>query len=336
MKAAIYERYGPPDVVHVTEIGTPVCGPDQVLVRVHAATVSSADWRARTLSMPPGFGLLARPMFGFKGPRNKVLGVDFAGIVEETGADVTGFQPGDAVFGLTGLTAGGHAEYLAIKADGAMARKPDALSFEQAASLAFGGSTALNFLRDRAGLKAGQSVLINGAAGAVGTAAVQIAKSMGLVVTAVCSAANAELAERLGADHIIDYTRTDFASTGEEYDAIMDVVGNAPFMRCKRALKPKGQVLVVLGGMGAMLGAPWQSLTSGHKVHAGPAAERASDMEDLAALAASGRFTPVIDSIYPLAEIVAAHKRVDTGHKRGNVVISMAPARLSEDKETAQ
>ena len=234
------------------------------------------------------------------------------------------------------MAAGGHAEYLTIKADGVIARKPENLSFEQAAGLAFGGSTALTFLRDRAGLKKGQTLLINGAAGAVGTAAVQIAKSMGLEVTAVCSAANAVLVKTLGADHVIDYARTDFASTGDEYDAIMDIVGNAPFVRCKRALKPKGQVLVVLGGLGGMLAAPWQTVTTGHKVHVGPAAERASDMEDLAALAASGQFTPVIDSTYSLSDIVAAHARVETGHKRGNVVVSMAPPQIGTDGDAAQ
>lgn len=301
-----------------------MCRPGEVLVRVHAATVSSADWRARSLRMPPGFGLLARPVFGFTGPRNKVLGVDFAGVVEEAGAEVTRFKPGDAVFGLTGLAAGGHAEFLTIKAEGAIARKPDRLSFEQATCLCFGGSTALYFLRDRGAMKSGQSLLVNGASGAVGTAAVAIGKAMGLEVTAVCSAGNAERVTTLGANRAIDYARTDFASTGDDYDAIMDIVGNAPFARCKAALKPNGQLLAVLGGLGSLLSAPWYSLTTGHKVHAGPAPERASDMEDLAALAASQQFTPVIDSVYPLEDIVAAHARVDTGHKVGSVVVTIS------------
>ena len=336
MKAAIYERYGPPDVVRIAERAMPDCGPDEVLVRVHAATVSSADWRARSLTVPPGFGFLARPMFGFRGPRMQVLGVDFAGLVEKAGAEVTRFKSGDAVFGLTGMALGGHAEYLAIKAGGAIAKKPENLSFEQAAGLAFGGSTALNFLRDRAGMQKGQSILINGAAGAVGSAAVQIAKSMGLEVTAVCSKASAALATSIGADHVIDYARTDFASCSESYDAIMDIVGNAPFSRVKPALKPGGQVLIVLGGLGSLVAAPWQSMTSGHKVHAGPAPERAKDMEDLAALAEAGQFTPVIDSVFALDDIAKAHARVDTGHKRGNVVVSIVPPATAKDEEPPQ
>lgn len=325
MKAAVYERYGPPDVVRVAERPMPDCKPGEVLVRVHAATVSTADWRARTLSMPPGFGLMGRPMFGFRGPRNTVLGADFAGIVETVGAGVTRFKPGDAVFGMSGLAMGGHAEYLVISADGAIVKKPETLSFAEAAGIPFGGTAALYFLRDRAKLKKGESVAINGAAGAVGTAAVQIARAMGLEVTAVCSKANADLVRGLGADHVVDYNETDFTAETGPYDAIFDPVGNAPFARSRSALKPGGRLLAVLGGLGDMLLAPWHTMTTPYEVHAGPAPEKAEDLAHLAALAEAGQFRPVIDSVYPLDRAAEAHARVETGHKRGNVVLAIVP-----------
>ena len=325
MKAAVYDTYGPPEVIRVAEVDRPACKDGEVLVRVHAATVSSGDWRTRALKMPPGFGLLARPMFGFTGPRNKILGTDFAGVVEAVAPGVTSFAPGDAVFGSLGFSTGSHAEYVVVSAGGAIAHKPDTVSYAEAAALPFGGATALHFLRDRGRMRPAEHILINGASGAVGSAAVQIAKAMDLEVTAVCSKANADLVSQIGADHIIDYHVRDFAADIETYDAIMDTVGNAPFKRCKPALKPGGRLLAVLAGLGTMIMAPWQSLTSGRKVCAGPVSESPEGMAYLAELAAEGRLRPVIDSVFTLEEVVAAHTRVDSGHKRGNVVLALVP-----------
>jgi NADPH:quinone reductase-like Zn-dependent oxidoreductase len=320
MKAAVYERYGPPEVVRVAVIPKPTPGRRELLVRVHATTVSSADSRLRRLTLPRGFGLIGRLMFGMRRPRLAVLGTELSGVVEATGSEVTGFRVGDAVFASSGAKLGGHAEYCCVPANGSVALKPANVSFERAAALCFSGITALVFLR-RAQLKTGERVLVNGASGAVGSAVVQIARHLGADVTGVTSTHNVPLVRSLGANRVIDYTQQDFTTLDECYDVLVDTVGTAPYRRSRQVLADGGRLLLVLGDLLDLLSAPWYTLTSHHKVIAGPVGESAEDARRLAELAASGAYKPLIDRRYGLDDIVEAHRHVDTGHKRGNVVI---------------
>ncbi|MDP2368363.1 NAD(P)-dependent alcohol dehydrogenase [Rhodoferax sp.] len=321
MKAVIYEHYGPPEVLQWQEVARPTPKDHEVLIKVHASTVTAGDWRVRSLTMPRGFGLISRLVLGLRKPRQAILGVELAGTVVALGSKVNQFKVGDQVFGMDGAHMGCYAEYKCMPQDGALALKPASLSFEEAAALSFGGTTALDFFR-RANLKSGETVLVNGASGGVGTAAVQLAKHFGAEVTAVCSGANAALVRSLGADHVIDYAKQDFTTNGQTYELIVDTAGTAGFSRCKGSLADKGRLLLVLGGLAELLQAPWVGLSSGKKIIAGPATERAQDVRLLAELAGAGKFKPVIDRRYPVAQIVEAHRYVDTGRKRGNVVIT--------------
>lgn len=323
MKAIVYTKYGPPDVVRPAVVAKPIPRDNEVLIRIYATTVTTADWRARSLRLPPGFGPLGRLVFGIFKPRQPILGTELAGVVEAVGKAVTRFRVGDEVFAFTGAGCGCHAEYRTIPEAGRIALKPANLSFEEAASLSFGGTTALDFLRDKAGIRRGDRVLVVGASGGVGTAAVQIARHFGAEVTGVCSTANLELVRAIGASRVIDYTREDFATTGETYDIILDTTGTAPLARCEQALKPGGRLLVVLGTFAQALGMERPSKASGKKVIAGVAAERADDLRFLARLAEAGEFTPVIDRSYPLESAAEAHAYVDTGRKRGSVVLTV-------------
>ncbi len=320
MRAIAYAQYGPPDVLRATTLIKPSPGPNEVLVRTHATTVTSGDWRARSFSMPPGFKLIARLMFGLTKPRQNVLGGELAGVVEAVGADVSQLQVGDRVFAFTGSALGCYVEYKCFPEDGLILRIPDNLSFEEAAALSFGGTTALDFFR-KANLQEGESVLINGASGGVGTAAVQIAKHTGATVTGVCSGPNVSLVQSLGADRVIDYQSEDFASSSDKYDVIMDTVGTAPFSRSAPCLNESGRLLVVLGGLSDMLRIPWVAATSSKRIVAGAAAERRDDLLTLAELAKSEQFRPVIDRRYPVDQIVEAHRYVDSGRKKGNVIV---------------
>jgi NADPH:quinone reductase-like Zn-dependent oxidoreductase len=324
MKASVYERYGGPDVIEVKDVATPTPKDNEILIKTRATTVSSGDWRLRSLDVPAGFGLISRLAFGISGPRQRILGTELAGEIAAVGKDVTRFHVGDPVVAFNGARMGCHAEYLCMPEDGAVARKPANLTYDEAAALSFGGTAALHFLR-KAHLQKGERVLVNGASGAVGTAAVQLAKHFGAHVTGVCSAANVELVKSLGADRVIDYTTEDFTANGETYDVIVDTAGTAPFSRSKGSLKPGGRLLVVLGGLVDLLRAPFASLLTDKKVVAGPAAERPEDVRFLAQLAEAGAFKPVIDRRYPFERIADAHRYVDTGHKRGSVVVTLAP-----------
>jgi NADPH:quinone reductase-like Zn-dependent oxidoreductase len=324
MQAAVYSKYGPAGVVTLAEVKKPVPRDNEVLVRVRAATVSSADWRARSLSMPPGFRLLGRLVFGIFGPRKKILGTELSGTVEAVGRAVTRFRVGDDVFAFPGVGLGAHAEYRVLPETGPVVRKPANLSFEEAAALSFGGTTALCFLRDKGSIQSGEKVLIVGASGAVGTAAVQIARHFGAVVTGVCSTGNVELVRSLGAARVIDYTSEDFASSGESWDIILDATGTAPFARSGRALKSGGRLLVVLGNFAQALGLERPPKGSDKRIVAGVAPERLEDLQYLARLAEAGEYRPVIDRSYPLEQAAEAHAYVDTGRKRGNVVLTVA------------
>jgi NADPH:quinone reductase-like Zn-dependent oxidoreductase len=322
MKAVVYHQYGAPEVLRMTEVATPVPKADEVLIRIHATTVTAGDWRMRSLDVPRGFGLVSRLAIGVTGPRQPILGAELSGVIAAVGAKVTKFKPGDAVFAFPGIGLGCHAEYRCMPEDGAVALKPANLGHDQAAALSFGGTTALHFLRE-AKLSSGDSLLVNGASGAVGTAAVQLAKHFGAEVTAVCSAGNAGLVRSLGADHVIDYKTEDFTRNGRVYDVIMDTAGTAPFARSSASLREGGRLLLVLGNMRDLVSIPWIALTSSRRAIGGTAKGEAADLRFLAELAQAGKLTPVIDRSYRFDEIVEAHRYVDTGRKKGNVVVTL-------------
>ena len=322
MRAIVYEQYGSPNVLKMKEVAKPIPQANEILIKTYATTVTTGDWRVRSLILPPGFGFLGRLMFGIFKPRQPILGSEIAGVIESVGKAVSKFKVGDSVISFSDAAMGCHAEYRCMAEDGAIALKPSNLSFNESAALSFGGTTALSFLR-RANLKAGDRILINGASGGVGTAAVQLAKHFGAVVTAVCSTPNVELVKLLGANHVIDYVKEDFTKNGEKYDVIMDIAGNAPYSRSKGSLVEKGYLLMVLAGLFDMLQAPWISMMTGIRLVVGPAFGKAEDLRYLAQLAESGIFKPVIDRTDPFHLMADAHRHVDTGHKRGNVVVTL-------------
>jgi NADPH:quinone reductase-like Zn-dependent oxidoreductase len=313
MRAAVADRYGPPEVVRIVEIPQPAVGADEVLVRVEAVAVTSGDARIRGARFPTGFAVPARLAFGISRPRRKILGGSFSGVVEAVGPRVTGIAAGDEVCGMTGVRMGAHAEYVAVPAK-KLARKPAGVSHEQAAGLLFGGSTALFFLRDKAAVGPGMSVLVNGASGAIGTSAVQLAKHFGATVTGVTSAANAGLVTGLGADRVIDYTREDLSRIADRFDVVLDTVGNLTISSGRRLLADGGVLMLAVAGL-------VETVRARGDVVAGSAPERVEDFELLLELAAAGEITVVIDQVHDLGDIVEAHRRVDSGHKVGNVVV---------------
>lgn len=321
MKAYVYRQYGGPEVLRLEDVPTPTPGPGEVLVKILATTVNSADWRVRSLEVPKGFRLMARLALGITRPRQPILGTELSGIVHAVGPGVTRFRPGDAVFAFPGVKLGSHAQYRVVAENGPIAPKPDNLSFEEAATLCFGGSTALHFLR-RAGVKAGESLLVIGASGAVGTALVQIGRHMGLQVTGVASAPNHPLVASLGATRMIDYGRENPLAGPETYDVIADCVGDTRFVDCADRLKPGGRLIPIVGSAADMLSAMTLGRRAdGKRVLAGPAEEKPEYVHELAKLAASGALKPVIDHVYDFSEMVEAHRRVDSHRKRGSVVV---------------
>lgn len=323
MRAITYSRYGSPDVLGERDVATPVAKDDEVLIHVRATTVTSGDWRARSLTMPAGFAMFARPFFGFSGPRRQILGTELAGDVVAIGRLVTKFNVGDAVFAFPGARMGGYAEYCCMPESGSLALKPANLGYEKAAALSFGGTTALSFFR-KGDLQQNDRVLINGASGGVGTAAVQIAKHCGAHVTAVCGPRNLDMVRSLGASEVIDYTKEDFTQNGKSYDIIVDTAGTAPFSRSKRSLKKGGRLLLVLASLRDVLASPFAAFSGKHVV-AGPVTVLPDDMRLLAALAEAGELRPVIDQTYGVEGMADAHRHVDAGHKRGNIVVKLWP-----------
>jgi len=321
MKAAICRRYGSPDAVTVEEVPTPRPGDGEILVRVRAATVGVVDGLARS-----GSPFYARTHFGLRRPRFPVLGSDFAGVVEAAGPSVTGFGVGDSVFGTVAPRFRAHAEYVCLPSSGAVAPMPAGVSFAEAAALA--DATALCFLRDKAGLRAGQTVLINGASGAVGAAAVQLARHYGAVVTGVCSGPHTGLVRKLGAEAVIDYTRTDFTRAGQRYDVIFDVAGKSSFLRCRGALSPDGVYLTTAPSPAIMVQMPWTARfgrTRAVVAFTGlrSAALKRADLLVLRDLVEKSELSAVIGARFPLERIAEAHARVDAGHKKGNIVVTM-------------
>jgi len=322
MKAVVYTEYGPPEVLHLAEVEKPVPENNEVLIKVHATAANTSDANVRGFTfVPPGFGPLPRLMFGLMAPRNPILGTTFAGEIEALGQDVTRFQTGDRVFGLAGAKMGAYAEYVCVAEDDFLTTMPARLSYEEAAAIPFGAHTALYFLKGR--VQNGQKVLIIGASGSIGSYAVQLAKYFGAEVTGVCSTNNLEVVKELGADKVIDYTKEDFTQNGERYDVIFDTPGKTSFSGIKDSLKENGFYLAGAGGLREFAQMAWTSLSGDKKVIAGQASENQGDMVYLKELIEAGKIKPVIGRTYPIEQIVDAHRYLDTGHKQGNVVITI-------------
>ncbi|MFJ7073709.1 NAD(P)-dependent alcohol dehydrogenase [Streptomyces sp. NPDC098781] len=321
MKAAVHSRYGPPDVVRIAEVDKPSVGEHDVLVRVHATTVNRTDCAYRA----------ARPFFmraltGLARPRRTVLGTEYAGVVEAVGDGVTSFSVGDRVFGYNEGAFGTHAEYLSVPEDGAVATLPEGVTFEEAAPGTEGAHYAMSFVRT-ARVRAGQDVLVYGATGAIGSAAVQLLKHHGATVTAVCATAQLELVKGLGADRVVDYTAEDFTRDEQRYDAVLDAVGKSTFGRCRRLLKPGGAYLSSeLGPGGQNIFLPLVTpLFRGRRVKFAFPQQDQRVVREIRDLIATGEFRPVVDRRYPLEQIVDAYRYVETGRKIGNVVITVVP-----------
>lgn len=319
MKAVIFTQYGPPEVLQIKEVEKPVPKANELLIKICASTVTPADYRKRGFIVPKTFAPMARLAWGVKGPRKQTLGVELAGTVEEVGKDVKKFKAGDQVFGQDINRMAAYAEYTCLPENGCVALKPANLSCRESASISFGGISALYFLK-KGRISKGQKILIYGASGSVGTSAVQLATYFGAEVTAVCSTGNLEMVKLLGADKVIDYTKEDFTLNGEVYDIIFDAVSKSSFSKCKNSLKKKGYFLDAVLPFSGLVGL-YYYLTTGRKVIGGSGAERAEDLVFLRKLAEEGSLKPVIDRDYPLEEIIEAHRYVEKGHKKGNVVI---------------
>jgi len=328
MKAIVYTKYGPPDVLQLKEVAKPVPKDNEVLVKIYATLATAEDPGARSGKFPPLFWLLGRSITGFTRPKNPILGGILAGEIESVGKDVKRFKEGDQVFGMNLKDAGAYAEYRClIPEEKVLAIKPANMTYEEAIA-AIGAMTALPFLRDKGNIQSGQKVLIYGASGSVGTASVQVAKYFGAEVTGVCSTTNLELVKSLGADKVIDYTKEDFTKSGQTYDIIFDTVGKSSFSRCKSSLKQRGIYLTTVAGLVDLLQVLWTSMVGSKKAKfmtAGlkPASEITKDLIFSKELMEAGKLKPVIDRRYPLEQIVEAHRYVETGHKKGNVVITV-------------
>jgi NADPH:quinone reductase-like Zn-dependent oxidoreductase len=335
VKAVIYTEYGPPEVLKLKEIERPMPKEKEILIRVHAVAATTGDSNSRGFTfVPPGFGPLPRLMFGLRKPRKQILGLNISGEVVSIGEKVTQYKVGDQVFGSTGSVFGGYAEYVSLPEDAVLAPKPNEVSYEEACTYAFGAQTALYFLRNLGKVTSGQRVLINGASGSVGTFAVQLAKYYGAHVTGVCSAEKHGLLRSLGADTVIDYTKEDFTKNGESYNVILDVIGKIPFPQLKDSLAQDGLFLAVEAGLGEFARALWTSITGGKKVKVGVGLANKKDMLFLKKLMETGKIRSVIDTVYTLEKIVDAHKHVDSGHKKGDVVIRIEhrPAKKKEGR----
>jgi NADPH:quinone reductase-like Zn-dependent oxidoreductase len=325
MKAIVSTKFGPPDVLQLKEVEKPIPKDNEVLIRIYATTVTRGDVRLRSetfgtrlLAYLFGFG------FGLRKPKNTILGAELAGEIESAGKDVKLFKEGDQVFGSAGTGCGAHAEYKCLAEEGVVAIRPANMTYEEAAAVPGGALTALRFLR-KANIQSGQKVLIYGASGSVGTYAVQLAKYFGAEVTGVCSTTNLELVKSLGADKVIDYTKEDYAKTGQTYDIVFDTVGKSSFSRCKSSLKQRGIYLTSEPALPFMLQVLWTSMIGSKKAVFGPSPsnERAEDLIFLRELIEAGKIKSVIDRRYPLEETAEAHRYVEKRHKKGNVVITV-------------
>ncbi len=322
MKAMVYTQYGSPDVLQLQEVEKPVPKNDEVLIKVQATTATTASVIGRT-----GKPLFVRLFFGLSKPRKPILGQELAGEIEAIGSDVKSFKVGDKVFGMIGTDLGTHAQYKSVNENGALTRMPEDATFEEAAAIVEGGLTALNFLKHKADIQRGQHVAIYGASGSVGTASIQVAKAFGATVTAVCSSVNFDLVKSLGADFVIDYRQEDFTENGSTYDIIFDTLGRLSFAQCKDSLTKSG-IYLDSGGVQTIFPMIWTSLTGGRKAMLATTYTRSakvnlSDLEQLKSLFEQGRMQAVIDKTYPLEQLTDAYRYVETGRKKGNVVVKI-------------
>ena len=317
MKAAVYVQYGQPEVFQIKDVEKPTPANNEILVRVSATAVNSGDVRLRKADP-----FAVRFIFGLIKPKVNILGSVFSGEVESMGKDVKKFKVGDFVFGHTDMRFGAYAEYKSFPEDGSVALRPADITHAEAAAIPFGGVAALHFIK-KANIQAGQKVLIVGASGAVGSAAVQIAKSFGADVTGVCSTVNMALVKSLGADKVIDYTKDDFTKNGEIYDVIFDTVKAISVSRSVKSLSKNGIMILSAAGMSEMMQGLWISKTSNKKVLTGVISHTEADILFLKELIEAGKFKPVIDRTYPLEQIAEAHAYVEKGHKRGNIIINI-------------
>ena len=317
MKAAVYTQYGSPEVLRVKQVEKPLPRKNELLIRIRATSVNSGDWRLRKADP-----YAVRLFFGLVKPKKNILGSVFSGEVESVGEDVKQFKVGDIVFGHTDMSFGSYAEYLSLPEDASIALKPSNISHNEAAVIPFGGVAALHFLK-KAKIQPGQKVLVVGASGSVGSAAVQLAKSFGADVTGVCSTANIALVKSIGANKVIDYTKEDFAGNGETYDVIFDAVNAISVSRSMKSLNKNGIMILSAAGMSEMLQGLWISMTTNKRVLTGVISHKAADIIFLKELIEAGKFKPVIDRTYPLEQIAEAHAYAEKGHKKGNIAINI-------------
>ena len=325
MKAIVYTEYGPPEVLQLKEVEKPTPKDNEVLIRIYATTVTAGDCELRSLKFPIYLSLPMRMWIGLRKPRGTTIpGTELAGEIEAVGKDVKRFKEGDQVFGYIGQSMGANAEYLCMPEDGCVAIKPANMTYEEAATVPYGAIMALSLLR-KVNIQPGQKVLVNGASGGIGSAAVQLAKHhFGAEVTGVCSTPRLELVKSLGADKVIDYTKEDFTQSGETYDVIFGIFGKKlSFSRCKSSLKKNGCYLLASFGMTQLFQTLWTSKIGSKKVIAAFAAERVEDLIFIKELVEAGKIKAVIDRTYPMEQIVDAHRYVEEGHKKGNVVITV-------------
>jgi len=330
MKAVVYTEYGSPDVLQLKEVEKPTPKDNEVLIRVHATPVNFGDIIARNLgkisprefNMPSLFWLFARMEFGFRKPRKNILGSELAGEIEAVGKDVTLFKKGEQVFGYRGMSLGANTEYLCMAESSLVAIKPANMTYEEVATVPYGALTALSLLR-KVNIQKGQKVLVNGASGSIGSAALQLAKYFGAEVTGVCGTPRLEMVKALGADKVIDYTQEDFTKNAETYDLIFDILGKSSFSRCKSSLKQNGRYLLASFKMRQLVQMLWTSIIGSKKVICALSSESPEDLIFIKELVEAGKIKAVIDRCYPLEQTAEAHRYVETGQKTGNVVITV-------------
>lgn len=318
MKAISWTKYGAPEVLKLKEFDKPSPKNNEVLIKIHASSVTTGDCRLRAFKVPMGFWLPTRLVFGLIKPRHQIPGMDISGEIESMGKDVELFKKGDMVYGTTGMMLGANAEYTCMPENAALVKKPNNISHEQAVAIIFGGLAAIHFLKDKINIKSGQKIIINGASGAVGTASVQLAKYLGAEVTGVCSTSNIELVESLGAINVIDYTKDDFTKNKETYDVILDAVGNLSFSQCEKMLTKQGKLVLINTGLLTNLLSIFRK-----NLICGVSGESKENLNFLRELVESGDIVAIIDKMYPLEQAAEAHKYVDAGHKKGNVVLTI-------------
>lgn len=319
MKAAVYHEYGAPSVVSVQEVPKPAVKAGQLRIKVHASAVTAADSRIRAARFPKGFGFIAKLAFGYPRPKKAILGSCYSGVVDAVGDGVTAFTVGDEVTGMNGIAMGAHAEYIVVKATGGIAKKPSSVSHEDAAGVVFGGTAALYFLRNQGAIQKHETILVNGASGAVGSNAVQLAHYFGATVTAVCSGEHEEIMKDIGASTVIDYTKHAWDEAETTYDVILDAVGTIAPKQGVQKLTERGRLLLMVPSIGEMLKAPLYK-----KVKTGTATEKGEDIAFLLGLLEDKKLKVVVDSVHTLDQIVQAHERADSKGKIGNVIVKIA------------